>query len=189
MTETTDPKTAPYPNPKVLGGVVPYLTVDGARKAAEFYRKAFGAELVYAYPDDDKGRTMHVHLYVNGSSIMLSDAFPEYGHPLTAPQSFALNVIVDDIDAWWERAVEEAVGPVIRRLSRKVDTTGLIKLTVLTDGDCTAMRLAFGRCSALLHSQPGELNPRLPEPTAIEAEIDALEKWIADIRARQEKAA
>jgi hypothetical protein len=51
------------------------------------------------------------------------------------------------------------------------------------------MRLAFGRCSALLHSQPGELNPRLPEPTAIEAEIDALEKWIADIRARQEKAA
>ncbi len=95
----------------------------------------------------------------------------------------------DQLRTTWERAVEEAVGPVIRRLSRKVDTTGLIKLTVLTDGDCTAMRLAFGRCSALLHSQPGELNPRLPEPTAIEAEIDALEKWIADIRARQEKAA
>lgn len=113
MTETTDPKTAPYPSPKVLGGVVPYLTVDGARKAAEFYRKAFGAELVYAYPDDDKGRTMHVHLYVNGSSIMLSDAFPEYGHPLTAPQSFALNVIVDDIDAWWERAVEAGAEPLM----------------------------------------------------------------------------
>lgn len=95
----------------------------------------------------------------------------------------------DQLRTTWERAVEEVVGPVIRRLSRKVDTTGLIKLTVLTDGDCTAMREAFGRCSALLHSQPGEINPRLPEPSAIQAEIEALEKWIADIRARQEKAA
>lgn len=95
----------------------------------------------------------------------------------------------DQFRTSWERAVEEVVGPVIRRLSRKVDTTGLIKLTVLTDADCTAMREAFGRCSALLHSQPGEINPRLPAPSVIEAEIVALEKWIADIRSRQEKAA
>jgi hypothetical protein len=51
------------------------------------------------------------------------------------------------------------------------------------------MREAFGRCSALLHSQPGEINPRLPAPSVIHAEIDALENWIADIRSRQEKAA
>lgn len=95
----------------------------------------------------------------------------------------------DQLRTTWERAVEEIVGPVIRRLSRKVDTTGLIKLTVLTDADCTAMREAFGRCSALLHSQPGEINPRLPVPSAIEAEIEVLEKWIGDIRSRQEKAA
>jgi len=88
----------------------------------------------------------------------------------------------------WERAVEEVIGPVIRRLSRKVDTTGLIKLTVLNEGDCTAMRDAFGRCSALLHSQPGEINPRLPAPLVILAEIETLEKWIVDIRSRQEKA-
>lgn len=95
----------------------------------------------------------------------------------------------DQLRTTWERAVEEVIGPVIRRLSRKVDTTGLIKLTVLTDTDCTAMRDAFGRCSALLHSQPGEINPRLPAPSVITAEIEALEKWIADIRGRQEKAA
>jgi hypothetical protein len=63
-----------------------------------------------------------------------------------------------------------------------MDTTGLAKLTVLTDADCTAMREVFGRCSALLHSQPGEINRHLPAPSAIEADIDALEKWIADIR-------
>ncbi len=95
----------------------------------------------------------------------------------------------DQLRTTWERAVEEVVGPVIRRLSRKVDTTGLIKLTVLTAADCSAMREAFGRCSALLHSQPGEINARLPTPSLIASEIDALENWIADIRSRQEKAA
>ncbi|WP_246664928.1 AAA family ATPase [Neorhizobium sp. P12A] len=95
----------------------------------------------------------------------------------------------DQLRAAWERAVEEVVGPVIRRLSRKVDTAGLIKLTVLSDNDCTTMRDAYGRCSMLLHSQPGEINPRLPPPAVIQMEIEMLEKWLADIRARQERAA
>ena len=95
----------------------------------------------------------------------------------------------DQLRTTWERAVEEVVGPVLRRLSRKVDTTGLIKLTVLTDSDCNTMRQAFGRCSALLHSQPGEINPPLPAPSVIETEIEMLAKWIADIRSRQEQAA
>lgn len=95
----------------------------------------------------------------------------------------------DQLRTCWERAAEEVVGPVIRRLSRKVDTTGLIKLTILTETDCTTMREAFGRCSALLHSQPGEINPRLPSPSTIESEISVLANWIADIRTRQEKAA
>lgn len=93
----------------------------------------------------------------------------------------------DQLRTTWERAVEEAVGPVLRRLARKVDTTGLLKLTVLTPQDCATMREAFGRCSALMHSQPGELNPPLPAPDAISAEIEALASWIGDIRDRQAK--
>lgn len=95
----------------------------------------------------------------------------------------------DQLRIVWERAVEEVVGPVIRRLSRKVDTTGLIKLTVLTDDDCATMRESFGRCSALLHSQPGEINPRLPASSIIQQEIEALERWIVNIRTRQESVA
>ena len=68
---------------------VAYLKVDGAMKAAEFYQRAFGAELAAAHPVDDKGRTMHVHLYINGGSVMLSDAYPEYGHPFEKPQGFS----------------------------------------------------------------------------------------------------
>lgn len=90
----------------VKGGLVAYLTVDGASKAAEFYAAAFGAEKAAAYPPDEQGRTMHIHLYVNGSSLMLSDAFPDHGHPLQAPQSFTMTLMVDDIEAWWGRAVE-----------------------------------------------------------------------------------
>jgi ABC-type transport system involved in cytochrome c biogenesis ATPase subunit len=95
----------------------------------------------------------------------------------------------DQLRTAWERAVEDIVGPVVRRLSRKVDTGGLIKLSVVTEADCVAMREAFGRCSMLLHSQPGEINPALPTPAAVDAEITALADWVAGLRARQAKAA
>ena len=40
-------------NPQVKGGAVPYLTVDGAAKAAEFYTKAFAAEIAAIHPPDE----------------------------------------------------------------------------------------------------------------------------------------
>jgi PhnB protein len=49
---------------------------------------------------------MHIHLYINGGSVMLSDPYPEHGHPLQTPQAFSLHLQVDDVDAWWRRAVE-----------------------------------------------------------------------------------
>ena len=93
-------------NPQVLGGVAPYLAVEGAARAAEFYKRAFGAEEVARHPLDAQGRTMHIHLYINGGSLMLSDPFPEHGYPLQTPQAFTLHLQVDDVDAWWRRAVE-----------------------------------------------------------------------------------
>ena len=90
---------------QVKGGAVAYLMVDGALKAAEFYQKAFGAELAAAYPPDDKGRTMHAHLYINGSSVMLSDPYPEQGCALEAPAAFSIMLPVADVDAWYDRAV------------------------------------------------------------------------------------
>jgi uncharacterized glyoxalase superfamily protein PhnB len=95
----------PPPVP-VLGGVVPYLTVDGAWDAADFYVRALGAKDMARIPRDEKGRTMHVHLQVNGGSLMLSDAYPDHGHPWQAPAGFMLHLQVDDVDAWWDRAVK-----------------------------------------------------------------------------------
>ncbi|TGD99828.1 VOC family protein [Methylobacterium nonmethylotrophicum] len=90
----------------VKGGLVTYLMLDGALRAAEFYVRAFGAEIAAAMPADPQGRTPHVHLHVNGSSLMLSDAFPEHGCALQAPQAFTLTLIVEDIDARYAHAVE-----------------------------------------------------------------------------------
>jgi PhnB protein len=108
--EMTDMTTAQEPQAtataEVKGGVVAYLQFDGAMQAAEFYQRAFGAKLAAAHPVDDSGRTMHVHLYINGSSVMLSDPFPEHGYSLEKPQGFNLTLMVDDIDARWKRAVD-----------------------------------------------------------------------------------
>lgn len=98
-------ETKPDAPVAVKGGVVAYLQVAGAMEAVAFYQRAFGATLAFAYPPDDKGRTMHAHLYINGSSVMLSDPFPEHGCAVEQAQGFNLMLVVDDADAWWSRAV------------------------------------------------------------------------------------
>lgn len=91
---------------KILSGVVPYLSVQGASDAAAFYVKAFGAVEAFRYPVDDKGRTMHIHLHINGGSVMLADFYPEHGHAFEAPQAFSMHMTVADVDAAWKRATD-----------------------------------------------------------------------------------
>ncbi|SHE58360.1 Uncharacterized conserved protein PhnB, glyoxalase superfamily [Kaistia soli DSM 19436] len=101
MTETTA-------SSNTIVGVVPYLSVDGAVKAAELYARAFGAEEIARHPVDDQGRTMHIHLTIHGGSVMLCDFYPEHGYPAVRPQAFTMHLQVPDPDVWWNRA--EAAG-------------------------------------------------------------------------------
>lgn len=87
----------------------------------------------------------------------------------------------------WERAVEEFVGPVVKRLSNKVDTKSFAKLTVLEMKDCDAMRDGYGTCSVMLHSAGESLNPKLPTPDEILSEVKKLKDWHSDLRERQDK--
>ncbi|MEI9981891.1 MAG: VOC family protein [Aliidongia sp.] len=88
-------------NPQVKGGVRPLShRRRRATKAAEFYREAFAAEIAAMHPSDEQGRTMHVHLYINDGSLMLSDAYPEHGHPAKEPAGFNVTLPVSDVDAW-----------------------------------------------------------------------------------------
>jgi len=93
--------------------------------------------------------------------------------------------IAEELRELWERAVEKALSPVFTRYAYKVKTAGLIKVTVLSSADCTAMREGFGRCSALLHTAPLPAGSPPPLPTAVKQEIDTLRGWVLDIERRQ----
>jgi PhnB protein len=105
MSAATATATRPVVQPQI-SGITPYLTVDGATRASEFYQRAFGATEVDRQPLDDKGRTMHIYLFINGNSLMLNDAYPEHGHPFKPHQGCTLHMHVKDVDAWWKRAVD-----------------------------------------------------------------------------------
>ena len=62
--------------PQGFRTVTPHLVVNGAAKAIEFYKKAFGAEEVMRMPMPD-GRIGHAELKIGDSIIMLADDMPE----------------------------------------------------------------------------------------------------------------
>ncbi|MEJ0094804.1 MAG: VOC family protein [Methylocella sp.] len=59
--------------------VAPYLTVSPALAAIAYYTTVFGATQKTIMPSFDGLRIMHCELSINGGSIMLADAFPEFG--------------------------------------------------------------------------------------------------------------
>lgn len=98
-------------HPPVLGGLVTYIDVSDAAAASEFYQRAFGAEEKLRM--GETGKIMHLHLHVNGSSLMLSDPFPEYGHPQRDPVGYTLHLMVEDADDGFKRAVEAGATEVL----------------------------------------------------------------------------
>lgn len=100
-----------------MKGVIPHLNVEGASEASAFYQKAFGAQELMRLPAQDGKRLMHCALIINGGSLFLCDCFPEMGHGFEhqPSNSFTMHLQVDDIDAWWNRAVDagaEVLSPV-----------------------------------------------------------------------------
>ena len=87
----------------------------------------------------------------------------------------------------WERAVADAVGPVVKRFDPKVNPGGLAKVAALDPDDCRIVRQAYGRISKLVHSSPETVNPTVASPDRVSKEIEALENWVADLTARQKK--
>jgi PhnB protein len=96
------------PIPDGYPQVTPYLCVDGATAAIEFYGRVFGATERVRMPGPD-GKIAHAELAIGDSLVMLSDEFPETG--ARSPKAFGgspvtLSVYVEDVDAVFERAVQ-----------------------------------------------------------------------------------
>ena len=89
------------PIPEGYHSVTPYIIVDGAARAIEFYKQAFGAEEIFRMDGPD-GRVGHAEIKVGDSHIMLADEHPDMG--ARGPQSLggspvSLMLYVEDVDA------------------------------------------------------------------------------------------
>ena len=108
MTETASKPTNAYEQ-AILGGVAPYLMLEDSAGAAKFYETALGAVEVARIASPDGKGLLHLHLHINGGSLMFTDGMPERGYPALPVQGVTLHLQVDDIDAWWTRAVDAGV--------------------------------------------------------------------------------
>jgi uncharacterized glyoxalase superfamily protein PhnB len=110
------PSPAPSPAPSspaapvVPAAVVPYLIVDGARRALDWYVSALGAHdrgEVITMPD---GRVGHAELELQGSVLYLADESPESHVAAPRPGADAtvsLALEVADVDSSVDRALSE----------------------------------------------------------------------------------
>jgi PhnB protein len=88
--------------------VTPYLSIQGAASAIDFYKQAFGAKEIMRVPMPG-GNIGHAEIAIGDSRIMLADEFPDMN--FRGPKSIGgspvhLHVYVEDVDAQFNQAVK-----------------------------------------------------------------------------------
>ncbi|CAN5353012.1 Dot/Icm type IV secretion system effector PhnB [soil metagenome] len=105
------------PIPEGYKGATPYLCVNGAASAIDFYKQAFGAMETMRIADPS-GKIGHAEIKIGEAPIMLADEFPDMG--FRSPQAFGgspvtIHLYVADVDTLFSQAVAagaKAVEPV-----------------------------------------------------------------------------
>jgi len=96
------------PIPDGYPRVMPYLSIDGASDAIEFYKTVFGAE-EQVRMDAPGGKIGHAEIGIGDSKVMLADTFPDMGGK--SPKQIGgspvtIMVYVEDVDACFQRALD-----------------------------------------------------------------------------------
>ena len=107
------------PIPENYHRVTPYLVVEGAAEAIDYYTRVFGASELMRMPAPG-GKVGHAELRIGDSIVMLADANPQMGHK--SPRALggtpiSLLLYVEDADATARKAVENGA-----KLVRPVET-------------------------------------------------------------------
>jgi PhnB protein len=94
--------------PKGYSSVTPYLAIQGAAEAIDFYKKVFGALELMRMPGP-QGKLGHVEIKVGDSKVMLADESEQMN--FRSPRAHGgtpvhIMVYVKDVDATVARAVE-----------------------------------------------------------------------------------
>jgi PhnB protein len=98
--------------------VTPYLSIKGASEALAFYKRAFGATLIYKLEMPD-GRLGHAEIQIGDSRIMLSDEMPEMPDVITrSPKtlggsSAGFAIYLEDVDTRFQQAID--AGGIVKR--------------------------------------------------------------------------
>lgn len=95
------------PIPENYHSVTPYLIVNGAAQAIDFYKQVFGASELFRFPRPDGG-IAHAEIKIGDSVLMLADENPQIG--AQSPQalggtSMGLMIYLPDVDQVFERAL------------------------------------------------------------------------------------
>lgn len=95
------------PIPDGYHSIQPYLIIDGAAKAIEFYKKAFGAteRLCMKQPD---GKVGHAEIDIGDSCIMMADEHPQikaFAPPHYGGSPVSLMIYTKDCDAMYKQAL------------------------------------------------------------------------------------
>jgi PhnB protein len=101
------------PIPKGFHSVTPYLTVNDAAHAIEFYKRAFGAQEVIRM-DMPGGKIAHAEIKIGDSRVMLADEMPGAG--CQSPQSLGgttngIMLYVENVDSVFKQAVAAGAQP------------------------------------------------------------------------------
>ncbi|WAL62186.1 VOC family protein [Thermocoleostomius sinensis] len=90
--------------------ITPHITVRNADAAIAFYKAAFGAEEMYRMAAPNGNGIWYAELKIGDSFIFLNDEYPDADMGGISPNTLGgspviLHLEVDDVDAWFERAV------------------------------------------------------------------------------------
>ena len=118
------------PIPENYSRMSPYLAVQDAMQAMDFYKKIFGFEERMRMPGP-AGKIMHAEMQLGDSVLMLADEFPEMGHlsPKTLGGSpVTLSIYVKDADEVVKNA-QEAGAKLLREVADQFygDRAGMVE--------------------------------------------------------------
>jgi ABC-type transport system involved in cytochrome c biogenesis ATPase subunit len=97
----------------------------------------------------------------------------------------------DDLRAAWERALEEvAFAHVVMRHRDYIKGRDLVRVSALTERDCQTWTDNFGKCSGYVaaHDESRGRNRAMPEPEDLLLDVQTLNTWVRDLKARQQSA-
>jgi PhnB protein len=93
----------------ITAAIEVYLTVSNGLEAIEFYKRAFGAQVVYQELTEDKQKVMHASLTAFGGHFMLSDHFPQYITDVGPREANALGSVTMQINMQTPQEVDAAM--------------------------------------------------------------------------------